>query len=182
MDQNYKIKKEKYNKKITEKLASNITFNVETHNKIVKVIKQFNFIKNILKKKHIMRTCTINNDLQIIINIGESVMKYTPYRNGIITFNDIVEMVTTDELLDSLKVGDNELDLLANEYENIIKDAVVLGYIFLLNYEKKIKFYSIKNLNPVTKKIVEMVYKENDLAIPAIKTKNDFPDFDNVQC
>ena len=164
MDPGYKEKKDKYLSKIDK--ATEIKFTPNTLQKIKNIIEYNSFLKNVIKSNDISRGCSFNDELQIRIKIGDTAYSFIPYQKSLSTFNNISMVVELDELINNFKNGFADVDLSDDEkYGDIIQNAVILGYIFLLKLNRKIKFYSINKLNPVTKKIVQMVYEINKESI-----------------
>jgi len=162
MSNNYKEQKDKYLSKIN---MSDITFTDSTLEIIRERINYYMFLKNILKEEYITRLCNFNSEIQINIKIGNTVYKYFASNNALITYNDIIMVVDVDNLNKLVKTGKTEIDMSASFYIDIINNSIILGYIFMLGFNKKIKFNSINRLFPYVKKIVEMVFKENGVKI-----------------
>jgi hypothetical protein len=83
-------------------------------------------------------------------------------------------IIETSNLIDYIKKGTTELDLSdETRYNGLLTNNVILGYIFLLNLNKKIKFKHINVLNPFAKKIVQMVLDANNVVLPTNEINED---------
>jgi hypothetical protein len=173
MELDYKLKKNKYHEKIEKKFNS-ITFTPETIVIISSLINYWSFLKEVLKANNISRGCSLNNELQIRIKIGEIIHIFVPNYKTLVTYNDVSMMVELMELINNINNGLVILDLSdQSKFHGLLSNAVILGYIFLLNLNNKIKFKSINGLNPFTKKIVQMVLEVNKMEIPVDKDEDE---------
>lgn len=177
MEPTYKEKKDKYLGKIN-KLKS-IQFTNPTLDKIKDQIDFYSFLKEVLKSTDISRGCSFNNELLIKIKIGDTTHTFTPYLRTLSTFNKMSMVIDLEELNTLINNGTTQIDLSDDDkYQEIIRNAVILGYIYLLRLNKKIRFFSINRLNPIAKAIVQMVYEINKHK--AEETDEDIPPED--QC
>ncbi len=166
MEIDYKDKKDKYYEKI-EKLESSINFTPETVTKVINLINHWDFLKEVLTINDVKRGCSLNNELQIRIKIGDKIYIFVPNYRTLVTSNDISMILELMNLENRLQKNETMFDLSNDaKYKGIINNAVILGYIFLMRMNRKIKFKDIKHLNPIAKKIVEMVFDINKVAIP----------------
>jgi hypothetical protein len=153
----YKEKAIKYKTK-TNYLINSFNFSPNTIKLINEKITYYSFLKDVITSKSIERKCNFNEELQITIKIGDTNYVYHPSNKVLITYNDITMYWTIDELIQN---NSKEIDLSDPKYDEIIKNCVILGYIFLLKHNKAIKFFTLKKLYPFVQKIVQMVFENN---------------------
>ena len=179
LDNDYLQKKEKYSKKISQELIPKIIFTPDTINKINEKIQNLSYLKNVLKFKDITVGCSINNEFMIGIQIGDNNFRFIPYNKSLVSYNDILMISIVDELVNNTKPGDNHIDLTNENIEEYIRNCIILGYIFVNKLNKKIKFFSIYQLNPIARQIVRMVFEYNNKPIPEVP--EEIPEVD-IQC
>lgn len=140
-------------------------------------------VKEVLKANDISRGCSLNNELQIRIKIGETIHIFVPRYRTLVSYNDVSMMVELMELINNINNGLVILDLTdPSKFNGLLSNAVILGYIFLLNLNKKLKFKSINGLNPFAKRIVQMVLETNKMEIPVDKDEYDNEEDSPTNC
>ncbi len=175
----YLHKKEKYSKKISLELMPKIIFTMDTINKINNKIESLAYLKTVLKFSDIIVGCSINNEFMIGIQIGDNNFRFIPYNKSLATYNDILMLTIIDDMVNNIKPGDNNIDMTNENNDEYIRNCIILGYIFVNKLNKKIKFFSIYQLNPIARQIVKMVLEYNNKPIPEMP--DDVPDLD-IQC
>jgi len=157
----------KYSKKISQfekkykkkyeiiNIPKNFIFDEKTINIINEQINYYSFLKSTLKEENIIKIYD-----SIIITIGENKFRYIKDSNCLISYQDIPMILLVNEIL---KNTDNTIKLYSDDvkkntiYLGFIKNCVILGYLYILNYSHIIDFNCLDDLNPITQKIVEMV-------------------------
>jgi len=172
--------------KIKQSTSNNFTFNNETEEKIKKVIKYYEFLKYSLNKNTIELNTNMNDTIVIEIKIGDNYMsQLVPYNNALATDKNLTSFDKIDKLTEEIQNQEiqnqetqnqeiqnqetqnqetqNQETINMNDemYDDIINNAVILGYIFLQKLNKKIGFCSLQKVNPVFKKIITMVLELN---------------------
>jgi len=166
---NYKYKHNKYEYKLYNLIGGNI-FNENVIIKINKMIDDVNYIKKDLKSDSVTIHKTIYDDETfLILKYNISQLYFQLYNNSIVRYksdDDITNLieVSQNELLsktttiEKINKDKKDIDLLSDEYNNVILNQIYLGLFYLNNDIKtKLNLIDLSELNVFTRTIVEIV-------------------------
>lgn len=169
---NYYHKHLKYEYKLYNLIGGNV-FNENVIIKINKMIDDVNYIKKDLKSDSVTIHETIYGDETfLILKYNISQLYFQLYNNSIVRYksdDDITNLieVSQNELLSKtttikkINKDKKDIDLLSDEYNNVILNQIYLGLFYLNNDIKtKLNLIDLSELNVFTRTIVEIVLKK----------------------
>ncbi len=191
IEPDFKKSAAKYSNKITKHIESKMEqkqtntfiFTQQSKEKIIKIIKHYDFLITTLQPDDVNKYYNYEGEPQINIMLGNSSYLFSVYMNTLINRNDMSMILKMEKLFSNIsnklkkenvsfdiinliKSDSDDSDESDNAYINIIKNAAVLGYIFIKKLNKNIQFNSLKKLHPFIKSIIEMTYSVNSIQIP----------------
>jgi len=156
-DYNEINKIDKYNNKINLEMINNI-FDKETIDKIKNMITELSYFQESINQKNIKYILNMSCEGYLKIVIGDTEYLFEKYNDTILEKNNMFDIYLYDEIIININKHDGKLNLLNENYNNLIKTHIILGFIYHNNrLSKKLRMLGISSLSPFVKAFVDIV-------------------------